>query len=260
MPIDSKSMVPRYYQIFEELYKEITEGNYKEGDKFPSDTELVKKYDVSRGTIREALKILFQRGLLVRKQGKGSFITYSKIEQDAKRLMGFTELMKSHGKEPSAKILEITTKIPSRRIQSLLHLTEDDKVVKIQRLRFGDKEPLIVERSYFSFDLFKDLLKFDFEKESIYHLLYNNTDIRLGEAKQTIEAIAAGQRENELLKVEHGTPLLLIKRIIKTMRGKYFQYSEDVYRSDKLVFSTVTESYDEFHNELGLPLYLNSKD
>lgn len=260
MPIDSKSMVPRYFQIFEELYKEITEGSYNEGDKFPSDTELVKKYEVSRGTIREALKMLYQRGMLVRKQGKGSFITYNKIEQDAKRLMGFTELMKSHGKEPSAKILEITTKIPSSRIQRLLHLTEHDKIVKIERLRFGDNEPLIIERSYFNFDLFKDLMRFDLEKESIYLLLYNNTKIRLGEAKQSIEAIGAGQHESELLKVEPGTPLLFIKRRIKTKHGKYFQYSEDVYRSDKLNFSTITESYDEFHNDLGLPFQLNSKD
>lgn len=260
MPIDSKSMVPRYFQIFEELYKEITEGNYKEGDKFPSDTELVKEYEVSRGTIREALKLLFQRGLLVRKQGKGSFVTYKKIEQNIKHLMGFTELMKSHGKEPSAKVLEITTKLPSPRIQNLLNINPDDKIVKIERLRFGDDEPLIIERSYFNFELFKDLMKFDLEKESIYSLLYNNTDIHLGEAKQSIEAIGAGQRESELLNVSPGTPLLLIKRLIKTLRGKNFQYSEDVYRSDKLNFTTVTESYDEFHNELGLPMQLSSKE
>src|SRR5690625_7204922 len=72
---------------------------------FPSDTELVKRFQVSRGTVREAIKLLFRQGYLVREQGKGTFVTYRKIQQNPDTLIGFTELMEKHNIKPSAKLL-----------------------------------------------------------------------------------------------------------------------------------------------------------
>lgn len=252
----SNEMIPKYYRIFEELYRRIEDGDFKEGDRFPSDTELVKKYNVSRGTIREALKLLFQRGLLVRQQGKGTFVTHRKIEQNAGQLMGFSELMRRNNMTPSAKLIEITTKEPGSRIKSILKLDDGEKIVKIERLRFGNDIPLIIERSYYVYRFFRPLLSFDLENASIYELLYQNTDYRLGEARQEIEAIAASQKECGLLQVQPGDPLLQIKRLIQLKDGSLFQYSEDIYRSDKLNFVVTTHNYDESHNEFGLPLNL----
>ena len=84
--------VPKYYKIYEELLKEIENGIYEEYSLFPSDTELVKRFQVSRGTVREAIKLLFRQGYLVREQGKGTFVTYRKIQQNPDTLIGFTEL------------------------------------------------------------------------------------------------------------------------------------------------------------------------
>ncbi|MFW6374406.1 MAG: GntR family transcriptional regulator [Thermodesulfobacteriota bacterium] len=110
MDIIRRDMTPRYYKIYEELHKSLTQGKYKEGDRFPSEHELCQRYQVSRGTVREAMKLLFQEGLVKREQGRGSFVTLKhKIEQNARRLMGFTELMRRHGKQASAKLLEVRT-------------------------------------------------------------------------------------------------------------------------------------------------------
>ncbi|HKJ34833.1 MAG TPA: GntR family transcriptional regulator, partial [Balneolales bacterium] len=100
MDIRKSNLVPKYYQIYEDLLKDIREGKFQEGDRFPSDTELVERYQVSRGTIREAVKLLLQRGFLIRQQGKGTFVTYRKIQQDPEKLIGFTELMKKHNIKP----------------------------------------------------------------------------------------------------------------------------------------------------------------
>jgi GntR family transcriptional regulator len=243
MLMDNKKLIPMYYQIFEKIYTEIREGLYQDGDLIPSESELCKKYEVSRGTVREALKLLLQEGFLVRKQGKGTFVSHSKIEQDFQKLMGFTELMRMHNKKAKAKILEMTVKNPSKRIQKLLKIPESQKIVKIQRLRFGDNEPLIIERSYFIHELFKPLLECDLENHSIYELLSSETKVRLGTATQSIEAVVAGPAECELFSVNHGSPLLLIKRSIETEDGAMFEYSEDMYRSDKLKFFINTDPY-----------------
>jgi GntR family transcriptional regulator len=137
--------------------------------------------------------MLFQQGLLVREQGRGTFVAPQgeKTGQNAHQFMGFTELMKRHHKKGSAKLLEIKTEAPSRKVRRLLELKETDKVVRVERLRFGDHEPLIIERFYFAHDLFHPLLNHDLENQSIYEVLYRETDIRLGDAKQTIEAVIA---------------------------------------------------------------------
>lgn len=256
MNIRRNHLIPKFYQIFEDLYRDVRDGHYQEGDKLPSESELIVKYKVSRGTIREAIKMLVHQGFIIREKGRGTFVTYNKIEQDAHRLTGFTELMNMHNKSASAKILEIRTKHPSQRIKNLLKLGQFDKVTKIQRLRFGDDEPLIIERSYFVHEHFKSFLEYDLEHESIYSLMYRNTDIRLGNAQQSIEAVIAGPEESKLLKIETGCPLLLMKRLISLKNNKPFQYSEDMYRSDKLKFTIKTLMYDETHENFATPIGL----
>ncbi|MEX0773969.1 MAG: GntR family transcriptional regulator [Balneolales bacterium] len=251
-----KQPVPKYYQIYNELLEQIRSGKFRESDLFPSDTSLVQKYGVSRGTIREAVKLLFQQGYLIREQGKGTFVTYQKIDQEPDKLMGFTELMRNNDMVPSAHLIEKKIVVAPPNLINLMHLSVGDKLVRIIRVRLGDEQPLIVERSYFTYDLFKPIYKEDLQANSIYELLYKHTEIRLGDAEQRIEAISAGKSEARLLNVNPGAPLLLIKRLVKTEKGGYFQYSEDVYRSDRINFSTTTRPYERHHDNHGFPLEL----
>lgn len=252
--------IPKYYKIYEELLEQIRDGEYEKNNLFPSDTELVKKFNVSRGTVREAIKLLFQQGYLVREQGKGTYVTYKKIHQNPETLIGFTELMRKHDIQPSAKIIQKELLTPPSEICHRMNISPDIKVVRVVRLRYGDDRPLIIERSYFLYPLFEPIYNMDLEKNSIYELLYDYTDTRLGDAAQQIEAISAGSSEQQLLDVELKTPLLLIKRVIKTTEGDIFQYSEDVYRSDRINFTTRTTPYDPESNPYSLPLNLSEQN
>lgn len=252
--------VPKYYKIYEELLNEIRSGKYQENDRFPSDTDLVKKYNVSRGTVREAIKLLFQQGFLVREQGKGTFVTYKKIHQDPDQLIGFTELMHQHNLKPSAKVIKKEITLPNANIRHLMKLNDSQKTAHVVRLRFGNDQPLIIERSFFNYDLFKPIFDLDLENNSIYGLLHNHTDTKLGEALQKIEAISAGNEEHQLMGVELRTPLLLIKRLIKTTKDLIFQFSEDVYRSDRINFSTKTNPYKSGSEPDSLPLNLTDEE
>lgn len=250
--------IPKYYQIYEKLLGQIKNGKFEEFDRFYSDTELVEKFDVSRGTIRESVKLLIQQGYLVREQGKGTFVTKPKIEQDSEKLMGFTELMKKNDIDPAAKIVKKDIVDPPLKLINLIDLDEKQKLVNIVRVRYGDEQPLIIERSYFDYDLFEPIFDYDLEANSIYELLYNYTDTRLGEARQQISAVSAGDEEVDLLGVEFKDPLLLMKRLIKTKSDEFFQYSEDVYRSDRINFGTTTKPYDQHHDNQGVPLGLEN--
>lgn len=252
--------VPKYYKIYEKLISDIREGVYHEGDLFPSDTELVKDFEVSRGTVREAVKLLFQQGYLIRQQGKGTFLSYKRIEQNPDKLIGFTELMRKHNLKPSARVIKKEIVVPSANISHLMKINPGDEVVRLIRLRFGDSRPLIIERSFFNLNLFKPIFDMDLETNSIFELLHTNSVTQLGNALQRIEAFSAGKEENQWLGVELQTPLLLIKRLIKTKNNVIFQYSEDVYRSDRINFTTQTVPYEPDRGLSSLPLNLTEKD
>lgn len=251
---DQKDMTPRYFQIFQDIYNKIEEGVYKNGDKLPSESDLCEYYNVSRGTIREALKSLMQLGLIVSERGRGTFITMNKIKQDVNQLMGFTEVMQKHNKTASGKILEINIKNPNSVIKRIMKLKNSEKIVRIIRLRYGDDKPMIIERSYFSYAIFEPLLQYDLEQESIYELLYKHTSHRLGNAVQDIEAVIAGPKESDLFKIDIGSPLLMMTRLIHLKDGTPFEYTKDLYRADKLKFTVQTKPYDESHRDFAIQL------
>ena len=257
---DISQPIPKYYQIYEKLLEEIRSEKFKDNNRFYSDADLVERFKVSRGTIREAVKLLIQQGYIVREQGRGTFVTTSTIEQDSDKLMGFTELMRKHDIKPSAKIIEQKVVDPPLDLKSLMELSDGTKLVRIIRVRYGNEQPLIIEKSYFTYDLFKPIYDMDLESNSIYDLLYKYTDTKLGEARQRITAITAEKTEAKLLDTEIDTPLLLMKRLIKTKEGDYFQYSEDVYRSDRINFTTTTKPYENNRDNHGWPLDLQHQN
>lgn len=254
---NQKNMIPRYFQIFQDIYNKIEEGIYNNGDKLPSETELCGYYKVSRGTIREALKYLMQHGLVVSERGRGTFITTNKIEQDVNHLMGFTEVMQKHNKTASGRIVEINIKKPNPAVKKIMKLKDDEMVVRIIRIRYGDDKPMIIERSYYSHSLFKPILEFDLEQESIYDLLYKHTDKKLGNAVQEIEATIAAPNESELLQIDIGVPLLMMTRLILLKDGTPFEYTKDLYRADKLKFTIQTQPYEGNSNVFALQLNYN---
>jgi len=243
MPIDYSHLIPLYYTIAEDLRRDIREGKYNDGDQVPSEYELSERYKVSRGTVRQAIGLLMQEGLLTRRQGVGTFVTSRKIEQNFLKLMGFSEVMHAHDLEARAKLLRVDVLQPQPHIRNLLQLRPGEKAVYLERLRFGGDEPLIVERSFFVHHLFAPLMDYDLEESSIYDLLARHTHVRLGRAKQSIEAKLCGPEDSKVLNTPLGSPMLLLKRLVYVDSGEVFEYSEDTYRGDRLKFTIKTTPY-----------------
>jgi len=98
---------PLYYQLKEELRKDILRGVFKEGDLIPSEREFAEKYHLSSTTIRRALNDLVHEDLLERKAGKGTFVRKQMVRRDLKKVLGFTANMLEMGLTPSTKVLEM---------------------------------------------------------------------------------------------------------------------------------------------------------
>src|SRR5690625_1298118 len=128
------------------MKEKIIDGSWEEGEKVPSERELMDHYDVSRATVRKALDELMIEGLIYRKQGVGTFVSKSKIKQNLIMELSFNKQAIRKGLTPSSKVIyaAVETKIPNR-LREVFKLKSTEKVHKIIRVRFVNDLPFVLE-------------------------------------------------------------------------------------------------------------------
>jgi len=234
--IDKNYPLPMYFQLKELLRGKIASGEWKPGDMVPSERELSEQYHISRMTARQALSELATEGLLRREQGRGTFVAKPKIEHGLTRLTGFTEDMEARGLQPGALVIRLELIEPPLLAMRALQITPDTPVVLLERLRLAGGEPIALETSHLHFYGVEDLLQENFQDNSLYRILLEKHNIAPARAEQKIGADLCSQREQELLKINEGAPVLRNKRITFDQWGRPFEYTESAYRADRYVF------------------------
>lgn len=244
MPVDKSSIIPLYYQLADYLRDKITSNEIKPGELLPSELDLIKQFEISRGTVRQAFQQLELDGLVERYPGKGTFVSMPKIEQNAGKHMGFfTKSMLDAGKNPSAQVLEVEEVSAPKNVQQRLGLPEGEEIVAVKRLRLVNDEPWAIEIEYFRHDVGKNLVDADLTG-SIYEILQGDYAFVIHHSKNSIEAIVADEEHGKLLGVEPGSPLLEVKRLVFLADGTPFEYAIDLLRSDRMKFS-IDDYYQE---------------
>ncbi len=230
--VDLHSVIPLYYQVREDIRRRIEAGEWPPGSTIPSEPELQEIYGVSRATIRQALSELVMEGLLIRKQGKGTFVAPPKIVEPLPRLLSFTEEMRAVGLEPSTRSTKVeVVQTPPRRARETLRLSADEPFLRIERVRCANGQPVVLLVSYLPVSLGVDPRE-DFSG-SLYELLEGKYGIRLGEAVQIIEAGVADEHTAAELGIEEGEPVLIIRRGTFAKDGRAVEYVEGFYPADR---------------------------
>jgi GntR family transcriptional regulator len=242
--VDKSSIIPLYYQLADHLRDQIASNEIRSGELLPSEFELMKKLEISRGTVRQAIQMLELEGLVERYPGKGTFVSVPKIEQNANRQMGFfTKSMMEAGKVPSATVLEVDEISAPRNVQKILGLDHGDKIIAVRRLRRVNEEPWAIEVEFFRHDVGKNLMGKDLTG-SIYEILQEEYSYLIHRSKNSIEAMVADKEQADLLSIKVGSPLLEVRRVVYLADGFPFEYSIDLLRADRIKFSV-----DDFYQE-----------
>ena len=244
MNIDKKSIIPLYYQLADYLRDKITSRAILPGDLVPSEFELMNQFDISRGTVRQAIQQLELEGLVERFPGRGTFVPTPKIEQNASKQMGFfTSSMRKAGKIPTAHVLETGEITAPRDVTDKLNLQNEDKVIAIRRLLCADGQPLTIEKSYFRHDVGSKLLNEDLTG-SIYALIQEKFNYTIYKSKNSIEATLSDKESSELLEVPQGFALFKVKRFMFFSENEPIEYTIDLMRGDRFQFA-VTDYYQD---------------
>jgi len=227
---------PKYVQIQESITNWIESGDIKPGDLIHSERELSEKFGVSRMTVRQAVSTLVSYGVLQRVQGVGTFVSEPKVEHDIGRLVSFTESALREGLKPSGKLLEFNQVIADEKLAKNLQIGLGNKVYKLVRIRYGNNEPMVLERCFFPYSLFAGIEKFDLENQSLYHIWMEEFGIVFGKMHQALEPVAATEFEARALDIPVGFLLMLVERISYNREGVPVEYAKDVHRGDKSRF------------------------
>lgn len=235
--LTKNSVLPLYYQLAESLRGKITGGEYAVGDQLPSERELMSIYDISRNTVRDAIDVLVQDGLVERDHGRGTFVAHPQLQLGLTRLTGFSEDMRERNLAPSSVLLKLEVKIPPEAVAHKLHLLDDEKTLYVERLRLADNLPMAINNSYFSLATCPQLVNEDFGNVSIYNIMETKYNLHIAHAEQTVRACIATQVQADLLKIVRGDPLLVIEGAAYSTDNQPIEYMTQIYRADRYVFS-----------------------
>ena len=222
---------PLYLQIKETLKKQILAGEYAPYQRMPSESELMNSFGVSRITVRQALRDLHSEGLIFTSQGKGTFASKPKAMQDVQHLEGFDEAMKPKGYETSARLISIRETTTSKDVQEKLGLSPKDRAVEVVRVRYLNREPVSVDRSYFPIAIGQGLFSKDLSRD-IFPMLENQLGIALGRAEISLEARPADADIAKFLGLEPGSPIMWVERLTRDRDDNPIDYEYLAFRGD----------------------------
>lgn len=224
---------PKYWGLKRHLLELLS--SLPPGSPIPTERSLAAEFDVSRTTVRQALADLTVEGRLLRVQGKGTFAAEPKVAQRL-QLSSYTEDMRAQGREPSSRLLDIAEIPAEGELSSLLGVRAGAKILRMQRLRLADGEPMAIETSHLPLGRFRGLRKYVSVGGSLYQVLRERYDVEMGHAEETIETALAGPHEAELLGADVGMPMLLLSRHSYDMTEKPVEWVRSVYRGDRYKF------------------------
>ena len=225
--------VPLWMQLKSVLQGKIQSGELLPDSRLYSEHELCRMYGVSRTVVREALSELVHDRFIYRIQGKGTFISGRKEEQDyAGSNIGFSGEMIGKGRELLIKILKQTLAKPSSREKRMLRLDAHQFVVKIRRLMIIDNQTRLLVDMSFPADLVSGFENVNLGNQSIYDVLKRRYGLVPASSERWIEAILPTDEQAIMLNVSPDTPLLGIESCAYLADGRAFEYYYGYHRSD----------------------------
>lgn len=228
-----------YVQVIERLKEDIDSGIFKENEKFPSEFELARKLGVSRATLREALRVLEEEKVIVRKHGVGTFVNPRPLfSSGIEQLSSVSSMICDAGMVPGTIFMEVQENIPNDEMIEKFDCETNDSLVTIKRVRTADGEPVVYCIDHVlakNLDAGSDVVL----NESIFDLIEKSGRIRIVQAVANIEPVGYDDEASSILRCGVDIPLLVLLQHHYSEEGEMVLYSKNYFRADKFSFHVV---------------------
>lgn len=228
-----------YLQVIDRLKNDIAKGVFKEKEKLPSEYELAKSLGVSRATLREALRLLEEENVIVRRHGVGTFVSPKPLfTSGIEHLTSISSMIRKAGMEPGTIYLSSSKTFPSEEDIKRFHCKKDEHVITIERVRTANGEPVV----YCVDKVLKQYLPADFlsrEEGSIFTAIEESGQIRVTHAIAFIDPTGYHEVASPILECEPETALLVLTQLHYNDNEQVVLFSKNYFKADKFSFHVV---------------------
>ncbi len=235
--LDRTSAIPLYYQLKQWLIDQIERGVFAPGSQIPPELELCERFQVSRGTVRQATKELIAEGRLYLVRGLGTFVaTPHKHRWSLSDFVSMAETLQRQGARFATRVLEVSRRPADPHVATELQIETGSPVVYVRRVRSLHDEPLVIFESYLPEKLAAPLLQTDLTDRSLYGTLEEVCGVRVVAVEHTLSVRLATAEEAHLLGVSPGSPVHDFEEVAYDASGMPVDYSLSIFRGDKSRF------------------------
>ncbi len=234
MKLEGESMLPAYIRIHDAIKQDIEQGIWKIGQRLPSERNLSENFEVSRMTLRQAITLLVDEGILERRIGSGTFVASRRVQEKMRGTTSFTEIVKSQGKLPSSKLISYIKTQPSSQEMQQLQLSPREAIIRMERVRYADQIPVVYEIAAIPEKMIKNFRKEEITEHFFQTLVKNGYEI--GKSQQTISAKIAEKEVAAYLDIDEGKGLLALTQVSYFTDGQPFEFVRSQYVGDRFEF------------------------
>ena len=240
--LDRASPVPLYYQLAQNMETAIRSGRLSSGSHLENEIELARQLKVSRPTVRRAIALLANRGLVIRRHGIGTLVVPMQVRRPVRLSSLYDDLAEAR-QAPSTRLLAYETVPAPAEVAGSLKLSRGARVLHFERLRLAAGQPIALMRNFLPLALEEIVTEEGLRTTGLYRLM-RQSGLHLRLASQTIGARSAKPREAKLLKVPASSALLTMRRISYDDAGRPVEYGSHVYPAERYSFemSVVADS------------------
>ena len=229
---DTPLFSPLYRQIADLITRSLQAGEWKPGEAIPSEVELAARYKVSQGTVRKAVDDLAASNLLVRRQGKGTFVATHAEEKTQFRFLRLTADGQTGGREPlSRRFLDCRRQRAPANVARALGLSGGEASLQVRRLLYFRGQPVVLDDIWLPAALFKGLTsqRLSAYQGPMYGLFESEFGVRMIRAEEQLRAVAADATTAALLEVALAAPLLSVERVSYTYGDRAVELRRGLY-------------------------------
>ncbi|WP_374316884.1 GntR family transcriptional regulator [Aquabacterium sp.] len=228
------SFSPLYQQIKALILRSLQTGEWRPGEAIPSEVELAARFKVSQGTVRKAIDELAAENLLVRRQGKGTFVATHSEERVQYRFLRLTPDNPETGRESKREFLDCRRQRAPADVARALQLKAGDMVVEVRRVLHFNNRPVVLDDIWLPAHLFKGLTaeRMSQYKGPMYGLFESEFGVRMIRAEEKIRAVLAKEADAQVLQIPVGTPLLSVERLSRTYDDKPVELRRGLYLTE----------------------------